>query len=143
MKTTAIYQNRIEDKKLLESTYGFPEFGSRLPLLLKSNLVVFSYGYERIVYGDHGPYIEFLGTEIALKLINKFRNNKPYVYYIWMHPVLYPDVKVYFQMKTVANLRNAPAREDGKPHRFNRTEGYADYIVGRYYVSPHYFKAFI
>lgn len=35
------------------------------------------------------------------------------------------------------NLPNAPKRSDGKRSSFNRTEGYADYKRGYFYVDPY------
>ena len=57
-------------------------------------------------------------------------------FYVWMYPAIDPFLKVYWQIKPVTFLKNAPPREDGKPSKFNRSEGYADYRRGMYYVNP-------
>jgi hypothetical protein len=111
--------------------------------------MLFAIGYERIVYGDHGPYMEFDQSQIRA-FLNYHHNGMPFkggdsaiasgrdlgIYYYWLEtdPA---SIKVYFQVKSVARLSNAPVRPDGKPSRFYRPagEGYADYKVGYYYVS--------
>lgn len=147
MKTTAIYPNRIEDKELLDP--ALPEFGNETTkffMMLEDGLhsELFAQGYERVVYGDHGPYIEFDHKHIKQELVSKFHNkidinNLPTdskIYYYWLHPVNHPELKVYLQIKPVSNLPNAPNRSDGKRSKFNRVEGYADYRRGFYYVDP-------
>jgi hypothetical protein len=143
-KTTATYPNRQEDKQELEHDRQLHEFGN-------DNLDFFTYGgeffakgYVRIVYGDHGPYIEFTKEQIKVELVSKFKNEidfdnlpeKPKFFYYWLHPKGNSTVKVYLQLKTVTDKPNAPKRKDGKPSCFNREEGYADYRVGYYYVDP-------
>ena len=145
--TTAIYPNRRADKMEVEGFYKLPELGNdTTKFYLNSDL--FAYGYNRIVYGDHGPYIEYERYHIKIELLSKFGGeidyedipDNPRYYYVWMYPIGYYKVKVYFQLKTVKNLPNAPKRNDGKPSRFNRKEGYADYRISKFYVDPHSFK---
>ena len=143
--TTAIYQNRVEDKEKVERELGFPEEGYTKSLYIDN--LLFAQGYERIVYGDHGPYIEFSREQIVATLKSKYGSYIPKLpdesykyFYLWLCPIEAPDVKVYWQIKPVTYLKNAPEREDGKPSRFNREEGYADYRRGYYYVSPYSFK---
>jgi hypothetical protein len=146
-KTTAIYPNRIEDKQQLESQEHLAEDGHGLEGIkfYTLNDELFAVGYVRVVYGDHGPYVEFTKDQIKLPLISKFGNKidfdnlpkKPKYYYYWLHPKGNSTVKVYLQLKTVADKPNAPKRKDGKKSSFNRKEGYADYRVGYYYVDPY------
>ena len=87
----------------------------------------FAVGYRRIVYGDHGPYVEFEASDIRLPLYNRFPGfQKPDIYYIWQYPMDHRDVKVYYQLRDVRDIPNAPRREDGKRSNYNRSEGYAD-----------------
>lgn len=103
---------------------------------------LFAVGYHRIVYGDHGPYVEFEASDIVLPLYNRFPGEqKPDIYYIWQYPQDHRGVKVYFQLKDVHDIPNAPRREDGKRSNFNRAEGYADYKPGYYYVAPGEFRS--
>jgi hypothetical protein len=144
MKSTAIYYNRVLDKKRLEFDLSLEEFGTTETQFFLPNEKLFTVGYERIVYGDHGPYIEFKKENIVEKLIGKYNEvdefnlpNNPKFYYFWMYPKSYFDLKVYLQLKSVKNLPNAPKRKDGRPSCFNRVEGYADYKRGFYYVDPY------
>jgi hypothetical protein len=143
-KTTAIYENRLLDKIWLESSTGLTEEGNQTTEFLHNGALLFR-GYERIVYGDHGPYLEFTLQNIKCKLKSKFNNYVDYnnlpdenykYYYYWLQPVQFPEIKVYLQIKPVHNLPNAPKRADGQRSCFNRAEGYADYKRGYFYVDP-------
>jgi hypothetical protein len=145
-QSTAIYENRLQDKEELESKLGLTEKGNSLTEFYSTSGTLLFTGYERIVYGDHGPYLEFTLQNIRCKLKSKFGNyidfnNLPgedfKYYYYWLQPVCDPKIKVYLQIKTVHNLPNAPKRDDGKPSCFNRAEGYADYKRGFFYVDPY------
>lgn len=88
------------------------------------NGTLFAKGYNRIVHGERGDYVEFEGDQIIPKLVSKFGNlptDDLDIYYWWLTPVTDPDTKVYFQKKTVK---------------------YADYKIGKYYVSPFLLKNF-
>jgi len=143
--TTAIYPNRIEDKEILKRFMSLPEEGSKDIELWIPSGPLFSRGYTRIVYGDHGPYIEFDAHNILLKLVSKFGNDistlpdpeSCKLYFFWMYPEGYKRIKVYWQIKPVSDKPNAPRREDEKPSCFGRVEGYADYKRGMYYVDPY------
>jgi len=145
MDTTAIYPNRVDDKLQVENKIGIPEFGNDSIDLYVPGGPLFSKGYVRVVYGDHGPYIEFEEKHILIPMKSKFNNfvdteNLPPLdykwYYFWLCPRAYPDIKVYLQIKPVTSIPNAPKRADGKPSCFNRAEGYADYRRGCFYVDP-------
>lgn len=142
--STAIYPNRIEDKNRLDPFLS--EEGNNDYNLLLPNKSIFATGYTRIVYGDHGPYIEFTRKQIISKLYSKFGNVINYnqlpdesykYYYFWLYPEGFEHIKVYLQIKPVTHLPNAPKRADGKPSCFNRKEGYADYKRGFFYVDPY------
>jgi len=144
-KTTAIYENRLQDKEELETRLLLSEEGNKTTEFSYNSILLFK-GYERIVYGDHGPYIEFSLQNIRCKLRSKFNNYVDFnnlpgddfkYYYYWLQPVQFPEIKIYLQIKTVHNLPNAPKREDGKRSCFNRQEGYADYKRGYFYVNPY------
>jgi len=80
-------------------------------------------GYERVVIGDRGPYVEFLSEQMIHESLHmpedcKYRTtpkHKHHVYYYEYRSTDASYVKVYHQRRTV---------------------GYADYIVGLYYISP-------
>lgn len=144
LETTAIYDNRIEDKSILESKLKILETGDKHTEFYIPNGQLLAKGYNRIVYGDHGPYIEFDQHHFVLELKPKFGNTINYnelstdskYYYYWLQPIN-SSIKVYLQIKPVTNLPNAPRREDGKKSNFNRTEGYADYKRGKFYINPY------
>lgn len=148
-KSTAIYDNRVEDKDELERKLSLSEEGNEeIPFYLP-NGKLFATGYTRVVYGDHGPYLEFDRKHILSKLYSRFGNTVDFdnlpdenykYYYYWLYPYGSVDTKIYLQIKPVTNLPNAPKRADGKPSSFNRVEGYADYKRGLYYVDPYSLK---
>lgn len=85
---------------------------------------VIANGYDRIVIGDYGAFIEFSKEQVVLKNIKvkkgqEYRiNDKNFcdkVKYIWLTAKDESDVKIYFQRRSVP---------------------YADYKVDKYYVSP-------
>lgn len=81
-------------------------------------------GYDRIVIGDYGAFIEFSQEHMASKFVikkgqeyrvndEKYKNN---VKYIWLTINDRSDIKIYYQKKKVS---------------------YADYKPNKYYVSVH------
>lgn len=78
-------------------------------------------GYDRIVVGDYGAFIEFSepANEFVVQPGQEYRiNDERYsknVKYIWL-TIAGSGVKIYLQKKTVA---------------------YADYLPGKYYISVH------
>lgn len=80
----------------------------------------FSIGYERVVHGGRGKYVELTKEQIIVPLKSKFNSvlpdeidEQPFYYYY-----LIPDgriEKIYWQIKTVK---------------------YTDYKIGYYYISP-------
>lgn len=79
-------------------------------------------GYNRIVIGDYGSYVEFtdqqiIKASIRVKPSQRYRLDQksyPNIKYIWYEVVDDPEIKVYYQLKSV---------------------NYADYVPGRYYIS--------
>jgi hypothetical protein len=145
--TTAIYPNRIEDKIKLEKMTRLTENGDLTTSFYFCETLI-ALGYNRVVYGDHGPYIEFERYHFKIELVSKFGHSLPtdlpsieesQYYYYWLRPKGL-NIKVYWQIKPVTNLPQAPKRVDGKPSKFNRKEGYADYKRNKYYVDPYEFS---
>lgn len=145
-ETTAIYPNRLEDKQMLEESIGLSEEGNAETEFYNKDGIIIAKGYARIVYGDHGPYVEFERQHIKCKMYSKFSNTVDYrnlpdlnykYYYFWLYPDGDSDLKIYLQIKPVSNLGNAPKRADGKKSDFNRKEGYADYKRGYFYIDPY------
>lgn len=95
-----------------------PEEGKEINIYTPSGLLLAT-GYQRIVIGDYGAYIEIsqiVKDNLQVKPGQEFRlNPDTNAKYIWYEPVDGSDVKVYFQIGTVK---------------------YADYKKGMYYVDP-------
>lgn len=77
-------------------------------------------GYERVVIGERGPYIEFHSDNIIKGSIRvptdkMWKAHNPRVYYVEWRSRCKSFVKVYYQVKEV---------------------DYADYKIGRWYISP-------
>lgn len=134
METTAIYENRIKDKKELESEIPFlNEYGCEDICFTTPNAKIICLGYNRIVFGDHGPYIEFLKEHVILDQWKCHR--KGIGYYDKYYPIDKSHILLYAQRKDVKNLPNPPKGK--RSFNGNRKEGYADYVIGRYYISPY------
>lgn len=104
-------------KKNLNQTFGHT--GNRFPV----HIINIISEYDRVVIGNHGPYIEFspdhIVCEIALKQGEEWRVDAPKAKYVWYEPIInhiQTPIKIYHQKNPV---------------------GYADYIPGKYYVCPY------
>ena len=93
--------------------------------MIKRNLyfkdgTLFANGYERVVHGGRGDYVELTKDQIVISLKSKFNRKLPEqitnedFYYYWLEPEGREE-KIYWQCNTV---------------------GYADYKIGYYYISP-------
>lgn len=117
---------RDRDRAELARRVGLPEAGGRQRFELDDG-TLFATAYQRVVFGDRGPYVEFQREEIAVPLASRFNNDPSTLppedcgyFYLWLHPAGHPAVKVYWQIKTVS---------------------YADYRRGLYYVDPYQLSA--
>lgn len=96
------------------------EGSSSINLHTKSGLKI-STGYNRIVIGERGPYIEFTnkhldGIPIKIPRDCKWRQEKRYnAYYLEYRSIDTSYTMVYYQLREVK---------------------YADYKIGFYYISP-------
>jgi len=96
----------------------FPPDGELVRFMTKSGTLI-AVGYERVVIGDRGPYIEFAPGRIMkvgwnIPAHQKWRI-KGQCYYVEGRTLDEANVKMYYQKATV---------------------GYADYRVGMWYISP-------
>jgi len=96
------------------------EGNSFVELFTKSKCKV-STGYNRIVIGNRGPYVEFTEEQLSLKSFyipadQLYRLTDRRVYYIEMRSIDECNVKLYYQLQTVA---------------------YANYKIGYFYISPY------
>ncbi len=99
------------------------ELGSVNPLYTLNGTKICN-GYDRIVVGDYGAFIEFSQEHITSEFViqkgqeyrvydEKYKNN---VKYIWLTINDKSNIKIYFQRRKVS---------------------YADYKPNKYYVSVH------
>lgn len=104
-------RNDIKYLKTLKSSTG-------LKFYTKSGLHIAT-GYDRLVIGKRGPYVEFEKIIIEnahIPKIQLFRLNNPVVYYDEYRTNDISNVKIYLQKKNVR---------------------YADYKIGKWYISPY------
>lgn len=134
MQTTAIYPNRQKDKERIEKEYGLDEFGVEDIEFFSSTGLLLATGYTRIVYGDHGPYIEFDQEQIEFESWEMTRSGRWPRYYATYYPKDGSNIKLYDQKRDVKHLPNPPKGKSS--FRGNREEGYADYKVGFCYIAP-------
>jgi len=135
MSSTASHlPNRERDKLRVETTLGLPEFGDATTEFYAagSGLLPVALGYDRIVYGDHGPYVEFSEHQICWSTFPVFIE-KPVTCFFdecWTADMV---TMLYAQKRHVTNKPNPPSGEWAVQN--NRPEGYANYLVGRYYLA--------
>jgi hypothetical protein len=88
--------------------------------------ILFANGYERIVHGERGDYIELTKEQIQIPLKSHFNQQLPEqlsneeFYYYWLEPINRIE-KIYWQCNLV---------------------GYADYKRNFYYISHKFLKSF-
>jgi len=134
MNTTIDSRNRLRDALRLSVEHPLlTEQGRNDVYILDKNGVILATGYDRVVYGDHGPYIEFnidqINTIVFVHLNVKSDN-------AWYNEWYTADRKVMFyeQKNDVSMLPNPPKGKYSVKN--NRKEGYADYKEGKFYVDP-------
>jgi hypothetical protein len=114
-------KQRLHKYYWLQMPRRFRRKNNKKPIILKSTGQVLSDSYTRIVIGDHGAYIEFDDAKPILHLKKgqewRIKGTNPYAKYVWW--VSIKGDKVYQQLGTVK---------------------YADYKVGKYYISPYLVK---
>jgi hypothetical protein len=97
--------------------------------------IVIATGYRRVVFGDHGPYIEMskenMFSMIVFTDIVKKGDAAWYDEYYTS-----AGAKIYWQKKPVTGEKNANPPKGFFAVKNDRKEGYADYKANYYYVSP-------
>ena len=115
-QTTAVSPliNRISQKCFVEKHLKLPEWGNSETLFLdRTTDKIIGEGYQRIVYGDHGPYLELRESDLYWTELhhNKWKTNHcPMRFYdeYYSKPNR-QGIKVYFQIRPVSLQKN-PAR---------------------------------
>lgn len=131
--STADCWNRLRDKQRVEAELGIREFGVADVDFFDASApdIKVACGYERVVYGDHGPYIEFRTDQIVWSSLPTVILKPVHAYYDEYHSEA-GFVHLFHQKRSVDHKANPPP--GGIRH--NRESGYADYKVGMCYVSP-------
>ncbi|CAJ1348634.1 unnamed protein product [Effrenium voratum] len=130
--STADSANRFRDKSRVESKWGLCEFGGWAEFYDGFGDLI-ACGYEAVVYGDHGPYVEFKEEQLQWAAFTRHKLKGPGRTHM-EHYNADESVKVYDQFRTVANQPNPPPDNEFSCAN-NRPEGYADYRPGRIYMS--------
>lgn len=149
VSTTLALDNRVRDRAMVEQHLKLPEDGTCWSGNTRSLRLVDLHGglvateYTRVLYGDHGPYLEFTLEQLAVgRRICEWQSQAglhstssgPGAFYATHHTSKGEGAKVYEQYRTVASKPNPP--RTGTQWVWNdRPEGYADYRVGYYYIS--------
>jgi len=131
VSTTAGLANRLADKAEVEAKLGLSEDGRGFTGEIQTpDGKTIATEYTRIVYGDHGPYIEFDAASVDLGKWDIRKKGSQ----AWYDEARLDGVMVYIQKRDVSTLPNPPAGK--RSTRNNRKEGYADYKPGMLYVDP-------
>jgi hypothetical protein len=137
--TTLGLPNREADRQAVEAQLQLPEDGAGAAaaglLLVDRKGYTLGRGYRRIVYGDHGPYVELAPEQLpsaAERVADGWREDGAGPYYVTHFSPA--SAKLYEQTRDVSNKPNPP-RSGGRGVWNNRPEGYADYQPGYWYVS--------
>eukprot|EP00971_Amphidinium_carterae_P076774 1516484-Amphidinium_carterae.1 len=115
--TTADSWNRLRDKERVERELGLEEHGHNqevlvargLPasidvcMLLKAGLLQLGSGYRRVLYGDHGPYVELLPEQIHWPAFTRSRRKGHALAYYDEHYTANGAVQAYEQKRDVSH----------------------------------------
>eukprot|EP01052_Picozoa_sp_SAG31_P003091 SAG31_NODE_115_length_24128_cov_47.693912_14_plen_322_part_00 len=113
---------------------------SRGDTCARAGMVLLAVGYERLLFGDHGPYFEFTDFGCGQLHRTAFGPAHPKVHYDEHYSVAAEDgvscrpAKLYRQKLTVRDKPNPP-KEGPYWVANNRADGYADYRIGFCYIS--------
>tara|TARA_R100001082_G_scaffold111273_1_gene94634 strand:+ start:4349 stop:14581 length:10233 start_codon:yes stop_codon:yes gene_type:complete len=145
--TTINSPNRLRDAERIAKQHpGLSEIGKAVNLKTTDGKAIAT-KYNRVVYGDHGPYIEIDPKDLNPAVIKKRYKSKNKWYdqaFVGGNKAKgIPGAKIYFQKKGVGGLSAPPGKHKtpkDKPHygvdMKRGPEGYADYKPGMVYVSP-------
>eukprot|EP00928_Gymnodinium_smaydae_P013566 TRINITY_DN14943_c0_g1_i1.p1 TRINITY_DN14943_c0_g1~~TRINITY_DN14943_c0_g1_i1.p1 ORF type:complete len:545 (-),score=102.24 TRINITY_DN14943_c0_g1_i1:61-1602(-) len=154
--------NRLKDQCRVQDKLGLREVGDEQTVFLErrpegawgrsGGAVVLAVGYERVLYGDDGPYIEVRYDQVRFEgwpfFFNKTSYSKSYFdeYYTFRSYALWQErwnswcaepsrgiLRLYAQRHAVDDRPWAPGAGN-KPHEYRRG-GYADYRPGYLYFS--------
>ncbi len=109
MKLTKKEKQWIRENSLLNTDQG-----SDLCFYCKSCGYSIAKGYNRVVIGDRGPYVEFLQEQMITNNVYVPLNQR-HNWFVEYRSKCEHQIFIYHQRKTVK---------------------YADYLIGKYYIDP-------
>ena len=132
-KTTVDSSNRRRDRNRVISQTGLREEGDKQTEIASRSQpeVLLAKEYERIVYGDHGPYMEFKYDQVNWQQFKNYDNKRGNPYYLESSNAN-ETVKAYRQLRDVKGKPSPP--KGLYSQRNSRQEGYADYKPNRVYI---------
>lgn len=127
-------RNRVTGATEVLEKVGLQEQGRGdvIVLLDDGRGTVVSAGCRRIVYGDHGPFIE-LERDKTQWVNFHIHNERPFHSYYNESFTRDKKFMPYEQLRSAQNVPNPP-RTGKRRVRNNRPEGYADYLPGACYL---------
>jgi hypothetical protein len=129
-RTTAIYPNRRADKRKVEGLLGLAEHGDDTTLIVTRHGTPLSRGYVRVVYGDHGPYLELRPDQLCCHLHRKFDHPASAESYLeWLAVDDASDTRVFEQTREPDKVLDPAGGYVG-----HRPKEFADYHAGFIYV---------
>ena len=131
-ESTADSWNRIRDRERIEAEVGLAEGGGEATLISREDRTELARGYTRVVYGDHGPYVELTEKQVNWPVFVQIVRKGSEAYFDEGYPAAGAPM-LYMQRRTVADRPNPPAGRWSTNR--NRPEGYADYRAGFYYFQ--------
>lgn len=136
--STATYPNRRKDKEDIEKFKGFNEEGSKDIDIHTSpskdyKTTRICRGYRRVVYVDHGLYLELYKDDIEWDQFRLVR--KPSHSYYDLAYTSGGNAKLYLQKRGVKHKPNPPSDGRIRIVRNHCREGYADYQQGLVYID--------
>jgi len=116
------YFEALKTSPIKEFFVGIKPEDYKIPLYTLSGTLI-AYDYNEVIIGDYGAFIELDESEIVLDNI-KVKEGQEYRYeekyktckYYWLTAKDDSNIKIYHQKGKVS---------------------YADYVVGKYYISPY------
>lgn len=115
-RTLEEIQNAYRARLILSE---FPE-GDSPVFMTQAKTMVVAWGYERVVIGKRGPYVEFLDEHMNQKALFVPPDQ------MWR---FHADACYYYELRTRDSCRV-------KIYLQKRSVDYADYRPGRWYISP-------
>lgn len=107
--------------------YNYDYVGNLVEIQTRSGVRVAT-GFNRIILGERGAYVEFLTSQVLQETFTVPNSQS------WRLRGLSGFRAFYDEYRTA---------DDVKVYHQKRRVSYADYVIGRWYISPAYLKDFV